>query len=414
MDEEEKQEKLQKRIRKITTFLIIVIISILIIVLGNKKFKLERQENINYIKAEITSVFINEDEELNNIIKEENKEDKSKSNYVMKDINFEAKITENGEMKDKTVFARQIIHESMPKKIVEEGDKILLVKTEGSEIYSFVEYDQSIKVLILVIILLVLTVIIGLWKGFNTIAALILNALIIFLVYIPSIINGTNIYLSTILFSIYVVTSGLILLNGINKKTFAAIIGNFIGVGVAAILAVILNKIFMITGIIDQESIFLKMINEEKTIDLVGIIWAGIVIGALGAIMDTAMSVSSTITEVSNNMEKKDFKTLFNSGMTVGRDAIGTMTNTLVLAYIGGAISMTILHVATSKDYLYIINSEPIIIEILQAIIGSLGILITVPATVLIATLFEIREKKEGRKFIQKYSEGLSFNFKKK
>ena len=410
MDDEEKQERIQKRTKAVITFFMVVIISILIIVIGNKKFKLEKYENIDYIKADIVSVFVSGEEEKVNEKSEENVEEETEN--LVKDISFEATI-KSDEGEKKIIFGRQILNDLSPRKIVEEKDKVLLIKSEGSEIYSFVEYDKTINILILVIILIILTIVVGLWKGFNTIVALILNAFIIFLVYIPSIIKGANIYFSTILLAIYVVSSGLILLNGINKKTFAAIIGNLSGVGLAAILAIIANKIFMITGMINEESLFLRMINDEKTIDLVGIVWAGTVIGALGAIMDTAMSVSSTITEVANNMEKKDFKTLFKSGMTVGRDAIGTMTNTLILAYIGGAISMTILLVASSKDYLYLINSEPIIIEILQAVIGSLGILITVPATVLIATLFEMREKKEGRKFIQRYSEGLSLNIKK-
>ena len=401
MEEEEKKEKIQKTIKIIITFFLIVFISILIIFIGHKKFKLEKKDDdFEYITANITAVFITKEESEEEILNEEqdNNEDKieevNKYDSFVKDISFEAKITEKDENEGKIVFGRQILNDFTPRKIVEEGDCVLLTKSEGSEIYSFVEYDKSINVLLLVIIFVILTIIVGGWKGFNTIVALTLNALIIFLVYIPSIIKGVNIYLSTILLTIYVVSAGLILLNGINKKTFAAIIGNLCGVGIAAILAAILNKVFMITGMINDESVFLKMINEKETIDLVGIIWAGIVIGALGAIMDTAMSISSTITEVSTNMEKKDFKTLFNSGMTVGRDAIGTMTNTLVLAYIGGAISITILLVANFKDYHYLINSEAIIIEILQAIIGSLGILLTIPVTVLISTLFQLKEKR--------------------
>ena len=399
--EDEKKEKVHRIVKSIATFIVVVLISIIIIIIGNNKYKLNKQEDLEYMKATITSVFITE------------KKSNDDNLVIGKDISFEANLDK--ETQGKVVFGRQLQTTTYPKKTIEEGDKVILIKNENSEIYSFVDYDKTNSVIILVIAFIVLTIIVGLWKGFNTIVALILNALIIFLVYIPSIVSGANIYLSTTLLALYVVSSGLILLNGINKKTFAAIIGNICGVAIAGILAFVLNKVFYITGVISEESIFLQLINsEENKINLVGIIWAGTVIGALGAIMDTAMSVSSTIKEVSDNMENKEARTLFKSGMTVGRDAIGTMTNTLVLAYIGGAISMTILLVANSKSHLFLINSEPILVEILQAIVGSIGILITVPFTVLVATMFEVRKRKEGKKFIQKYSEGLSFNFKKK
>lgn len=401
MEEEEKKEKIKSVIKSVVTFAIIILISVIIIIVGKNKYGVEKKEDIKYIKAEIVSVFISEPEGVD------------EDSVVQRDISFEAKHFNKNTNKEEVIFGRQIISDTYPRKVVEEGNKVLLIKNEGSEIYSFVEYDKTNATLILVASFVVLTIVVGFWKGFNTIIALALNAIVIFLVYIPSIIYGVNIYLATILLALYVVSSGLILLNGWNKKTFAAIAGNVCGIAVAGILAVVLNKVFMITGILDEESIFLQFINDDKRIDLVGIIWAGVVIGALGAIMDTAMSVSSTIREVSVNMEKKDFKTLFNSGMTVGRDAIGTMTNTLVLAYIGGAVSMTILLVANSKDYLFLMNSEPIIVELLQAIVGSIGILITVPFTVFIATMLEVKQKKTDKKFIQPYSEGLSFNFKK-
>jgi len=111
--------------------------------------------------------------------------------------------------------------------------------------------------------------------------------------------------------------------------------------------------------------------------------------GSLGAVMDVAMSLASSINELSINMKDKSFSKMVKSGFNIGKDAIGTMSNTLILAYIGSSLATVLLLTAYNKNPLYLFNLEMIIVEILQAIIGSLGILFAVPlTTVLSAYIF--------------------------
>lgn len=177
----------------------------------------------------------------------------------------------------------------------------------------------------------------------------------------------------------------IIILNGINKKSLCAILGNLGGLAVSGILALIMNKILTITGMIDEQSTYLTFLDNGVSIDLKAVVWSGIVIGSLGAVMDVAMSLASSMNELSETMHEKSYMKMVKSGMNIGRDAIGTMTNTLILAYVGSSLATILLLVSYNKSLIYLLNMEMITVEILQAIVGSIGILFAVPATVLLS-----------------------------
>ncbi len=270
---------------------------------------------------------------------------------------------------------------------VKNGDKVLLSfssETDEGE-WTYIEHNRIAPLIALVLFFLLLILIIGRKKGFNTIVSLIFTAAAIFVVYIPSILKGYNIYLSTIIISVFIILMSLIIINGINKKTLCAVLGNIGGIVIAGLFAIIMNKILHITGLMDDDFVLLKLLNEKNPIDLKAIIWGSIVIGSLGAIMDVAMSIASAMNELSDTMKNKSFSRLLKSGMNIGKDAIGTMTNTLILAYIGGALATVLLIVANNKNILYLFNLEVIMVELVQAIVGSIGILVAVPVTALLS-----------------------------
>ena len=128
-------------------------------------------------------------------------------------------------------------------------------------------------------------------------------------------------------------------------------------------------------------------ISTGTPIDLKAIIFAAILIGALGAIMDVSMSISSSLWEVKEKSGATSFNTLFRSGMNIGRDVMGTMANTLILAYIGSSLSIVLLLSAYSTSLIYLLNREMIVVEILQALVGSFGILFAMPLTSFICAI---------------------------
>ena len=157
----------------------------------------------------------------------------------------------------------------------------------------------------------------------------------------------------------------------------------------AGILTVIMDQSMMLTGVLDENSVILHGLKPENPLDLRAIIFASIIIGAVGAIMDVSISIAAALAELKEKVPDIGFKELLQSGMTISRDIMGTMANTLILAYIGGFMSGVLLMVAYNSSMLDLFNREMIVVECLQSLVGSLGILMTLPFTSLIcAVLF--------------------------
>lgn len=322
-----------------------------------------------------------------------------------KDILFEAKIL-NGDQKGKLVQAVQKINSyfMVPTNEAKVGDKIVLVGV-ADEMYQvnwlYSQYLRTDKLIILSAVFGVLLILFGQKKGLQTLISLTFTVLAVFLVFIPAVLSGYNIYLWTLLTSVYVTVMTLIIVSGLNKKTVAAIIGCISGVIFSALLVLFMSKALKLTGVIDEESVFLLMINPDHPIDLKGIFFGAIVLGALGAIMDVSMSISSSLYEMKEKYAANSFSQLFTSGMTIGRDIMGTMANTLILAYIGSSLSSVLLMIVNRPSVLYLMNVELVTIELLQAVIGSLGILMTLPLTAFVSALI-YSEKKDSKRLMKR------------
>lgn len=311
-------------------------------------------------------------------------------------ISFEAELL-SGENKGDSVKAVQSIDSSLPFNgtvEIKEGDKILLIYTsiEGMEEiieqeFQFMEFVRTDKLLILGVLFILFLLLFGHKKGVNTLLSLGFTCVAVFAVFIPAILSGKNIYVSSILICVYTIIMTYLIINGYNRKTFAACLGCLGGIALSGLLTVIMDKILVLTGILSEESIYLTYLPTEVSMDLKAIIFAAIIIGAMGAIMDVAMSISSSLWEVKDTAEAASFDMLLRSGMNIGRDIMGTMANTLILAYIGSSLSVILLLTVYSTSLLYLLNLEMIIVEILQALVGSFGILLTIPLTSFICSI---------------------------
>ncbi|MGP1569561.1 MAG: YibE/F family protein [Eubacteriales bacterium] len=382
-------------------YVLIVVISLLFIVLGynlNKATVDVAQEE--FAKAKVTKILSVKNHELPPVENEEP--------IVNKEIKAKAVFT-GGSQKGSEIKILQYIDNmyGVSHRQIEEGDKIILTYGQNpngkGQTWMFVNYDRIGGIIKLTLFFLALIVLFSMKKGVSTVISLCFTAAVIFLVYIPSILAGRNIYISTIIISVYIVVMSLALMNGVNKKTLCAILGNLGGLFLSGLLAVIVAKNFRITGFVDENYIFLLYIFSEKPLDLRAIIWGGVVIGSLGAIMDVSMSIASAMKELADAMKGKPISKLIKSGMNIGRDAIGTMTNTLILAYIGGSLATVILLVATNKNLLFLFNMEMILVEILQSIVGSIGIIFAVPVTVVVSAYFyHIKNRDKTEKDVNK------------
>ena len=328
-------------------------------------------------------------------------------------IFFDAKIL-SGEKKGQVVTALQESDPYTPVQLkeVSYGDKVLVYETNVEDVgasWMLGEYLRTDALIWLGVLFCVGLLIFGRMKGLNTLVSLVFTCLSVFIVFIPSVLSGQNIYLWSSLTCLFITVMTLLFINGADRKTLAAGIGCFSGVAVSGLLTLVMGQLLHLTGMLDEDSMYLYLLHEDRPVDLKAVIFASIIIGAIGAIMDVAMSVSSSLMEIRSKAGTMSRRELFQSGITIGRDMMGTMANTLVLAYIGSSLSVTLLLVVYSSSMLALLNREMIIVEILNALVGSLGILLTIPLTSLVCALL-FAGKKEGLPQEESGSDGEAEN----
>ena len=309
---------------------------------------------------------------------------------------FRAKLT-SGDSRGGVVYGEFVNNDALLDIYIREpavGDNILLVHHDFIDTYFFMDYQRINYIVIFGVIFFVLIVLFGRKKGFSSIIALGLTCFAIFLILVPAILSGANIYFMAILVSAYAIVSTLLIVIGLERKALPAILGCLGGVIFAGVLMIVMDNIVHLTGLVDSDSFALINIPTPEPIDLRAIIFAGVVIGSTGAIMDVTMSISSSLWEVRKASEAIGFSELFKSGIEIGKDILGTMLNTLVLAYIGSSLAMILLLVAQAAQPLEIFNMEIIIVEFLRALLGGFGMLLAVPLTAVVSGWFYAKKVK--------------------
>lgn len=281
------------------------------------------------------------------------------------------------------------------------GDKVTLVPnadplTAAGCPYRLDDYQRLGGLAALAAVFLLGIVAMGRMKGVHTVLALLLTCAAVFWVFLPLVLGGYNIYLAAVAVCVYVTAATLLLVNGPHRKTLVAVLGCSGGLLLAGLLAVLTAGLLRLTGLASQEAIYLADLPIRRPLDLAGVAFAGILIGAVGAVMDVAMSLSSALWELRCQAARPGFWMLLRSGMNIGRDMMGTMANTLVLAYIGSSLPTVLLLTAYSSSALGLLNREMIAAELVQAVIGSFAILLTVPLTALLASALYPRAEGEA------------------
>lgn len=277
------------------------------------------------------------------------------------------------------------------------GDKVILYNygDESMDVdWIFGGYARFDLLLVLGAVFFLLLLAFGKLKGLNTIISLTFTILAIFTVFIPSILGGYNIYVMSLVTCIFTISMTLLLTNGASTKSLATILGCIFGVAVAAGLSILFEKLLRLTGMLDEHSIYLTYLDSGVSLDLVALIYAMIVIGAMGAVMDVAMDIASSLYEIRLHARDIGFASLVKSGIRIGRDVMGTMANTLVLAYIGSSLCSILLLITYSSSLRELLNRESIVVEILQALIGSTAILLTIPLTAIVCGVMYTQKPK--------------------
>ncbi len=270
------------------------------------------------------------------------------------------------------------------------GDKVSMVLYIGEEgrVNYFYILSKNIyhHAIWLSIVFLALLIIIGRKKGIKSAVSLLLTLVFIIFIMLPLLKKGYPPVPVTIISSIIVTIITMLIVGGMGSKALAAILGTLCGLLAAWGLSSIVAEAGSMTAFTTPE-VELLMYNELGIIyNLKGILLSGIIIGCLGAIMDVAMSISSSIHQIKQANTSLSSKDLFTAGMEVGCDIIGTMTNTLVLAYTGSALTMILVQSTYNMSIVDLLNHDFIFVEVLRTLAGSIGMILTVPFTAFLAS----------------------------
>ncbi|MBP6492148.1 MAG: YibE/F family protein [Clostridia bacterium] len=294
----------------------------------------------------------------------------------------------NGQDKGKTIEAVQFVDSYLGESIrqVQAGDTIYLGDAASYNIgvdWFLYEYERFHGVAWLGLAFAVLLLIFGRKKGFKTIVSIVFTVLTIFMVFIPAVLSGYNVYMCSLALCIYITLMSLLIVQGINAKCFAAILGCLGGLFVISIITVFMSSLLKITGLVSEDSVYLIQLNTATPIDLKAVVFASITIGAMGAVLDIAVDIVAALSEINRHKIHMSLSKALKSGIIIGQDIVGSMSNTLILAYIGSSLSLILLVLVNTGSSTELLNSELIIVEILQALAGSIGILFTIPLTAL-------------------------------
>ena len=269
----------------------------------------------------------------------------------------------------------------------------------GEELYVTVySQDRSLVLYGIVALFLISVWAIGGRQGLNSAIGLIFTFLCIIFMFIPMIYRGASPIGASMLVAALTTVVTMYLIGGRSTKTAAAILATILGVMLSGSLAAAFGRLAGISGYNVSDIEQLEYVAQMTDIKVGELLYAGILISALGAIMDVAMSVSSAVHEVAARAPELGFKELFRSGIHVGRDMMGTMSNTLILAFTGTSINTLIFIYAYGYSLNQTINMYSIGIEIIQGISATLGVIFTVPVAAYInALLLKKRKKKHER-----------------
>ncbi|AJE12813.1 YibE/F family protein [Clostridium botulinum] len=273
------------------------------------------------------------------------------------------------------------------------NDEVLLIVEPGEKgeissvsIYQFAR-DKYLKYFL--ISFCIIMVLIGRWKGIKSLLTLGITVFFIVNVFLKYILKGYNPFMISIFVCICITTVTFVIVSGINRKTISVILGTTGGVMIAELIAVFVGNLCKINAISSEEAQVLLYSNLNNPLNFKNIFFATVLIGALGAVMDVSMSISSSMSEIREANGNISTAKLMKSGMNIGRDIMGTMSNTLVLAYASGATFLILSCMANGVTLLDMINQDMITCEIIKTLSGSIGLIFTIPFTVIISGILD-------------------------
>ena len=245
------------------------------------------------------------------------------------------------------------------------------------------EYNRFPGLMLVLAAFLIVTVLVGGKVGAKSLVSLGLTVAALIFILLPLLLRGWPTIPTTFLVSVLVTAATFVILGGVDKKTVCACLGTLAGIALATVFGLAAQSILRIDGYRQEYAEALLQLRQtrESGIGISGLVTAGVIVSALGAVMDVAMSISSAIQELTRVNPDLTAKDLMKSGMNIGRDMVGTMTNTLILAILGSGLTLVVYIYSLSLQPWQFLSSSYMSLEAISVVASSIGVMLAVPLT---------------------------------
>lgn len=272
--------------------------------------------------------------------------------------------------------------------LVRSGQRVVVKvdHPENTEAFLTVyNYDRTLGIALVVLFFAAFMVLVGGAKGAKSLLGLLFILFFIVAGMIPMIYNGLSPVLACLITVLISTTVSMLLLNGFGVKTMVAILATIIGVMAAAVIFALFAQMLHLSGFNLDEAEELILISESTGLNISQMLFVSIVIASLGAVMDMTMSIASALYEMKAVNPAMTPGEIISSGMNIGKDMIGTMSETLILAFAGTAVTTMIIVLSYGASFDQMLSSDYVAMEILQAVTGSVAVILSVPLTALLS-----------------------------
>lgn len=275
--------------------------------------------------------------------------------------------------------------------LLKKGDSAIVcadMPKNAEPYYTIYNYDRTIPLAVLITVFVLLLLLIGQREGADACLSIVFTLTFIIRVLLPSLFGGASpvgMGYVTVLLSTAVT---LILLHGISIQCLLSIGATMTGELVACGMFAVFSQLLHLTGFQTDCAKGLLLIAQNTGLDIRMLLFAGMMIASLGAVMDVAVSVLSATREVALASGKAERKALFNSAMRLGQDMIGTMSNTLIFAFAGSALVTMIVFCSYGIQFHQLLSSDYLSVELAQGICSTAAVVMTVPVSAMIGAIF--------------------------
>ena len=305
------------------------------------------------------------------------------------------KVEVTSENRSGEIFDTEQSFNSPNSPIFKTGDKVTLSiysNPDGTKQVFITDFIRTNSLYWLFAIFIILVLLIGKRSGLGSLVGMAVSFAVLFLFIIPQITAGNNPVWTTLIGVLFILPVTFYLSHGVNKKTTIALVSTFLSVCFTSLLALFFINYAKISGYANEQAGFIQL-SRGGNFDIQGLLFAGIVISVIGILDDVTVSQSSIVNQLRLELPKAKVWEIYQKAMNIGRDHIGSVVNTLVLVYTGASLPLLIMFTDNSIGFSEALNYEIIAEEIVKTLVASIGLVLSIPLTTLLAAYFLNKEK---------------------